>query len=411
MLETLICAVFTLLPDYLFRRYVQGKRIGHEITFFSMWYELRWGLVTCFMATTTVITLLFYFHPSTSAVSSYFRTVTILPEAGGRVAEVFVENNKTVQVGDPIFRLDASSQEAAVETAKRKVKEIAASIEISGSQIDAAEATVAQAQAAYDLVEADYLRQKELLDKGSPAANPAEVERQANRLQEREGQVEAAQANLESVRENIEILLPAQKASATAALEQAKAELEKTLVVAGVTGRVEQFNLQVGDFVSPVLRPAGILVPSDSGRTRFQAGFNQLAAGVIRPGMVAEIGCMAKPFTIIPMVVVGTQDVIPSGQFRPSDLLLDPKNSPEPGSIIAYLEPLYPGGTDHLPPGSNCIANAYTSNHDRLENEEMGTGKRVLFHVIDTIGIVHAAGLRLRMLLLPVTNLVFSGGH
>jgi len=411
MLETLICAVFTLLPDYLFRRYVQGKRIGHEITFFSMWYELRWGLVTCFMAATTVITLLFYYHPSTNTVSSYFRTITILPETGGRVEEVYVKNNQLVQAGDPIFLLDASSQEAAVATARSRVEEIEASIEISDSQIDAAVAAVAQAEAAYDRVEADYLRNKELLDKGSPAANPSEVERQKNQLNERLGQVEAAQANLESVRANIEVLLPAQKASAVAQLAQAEAELAKTLVVAGVTGRVEQFNLRVGDYVNAILRPAGILVPSESGHLRFQAGFNQLAVGVIRPGMVAEIGCMARPFTIVPMVVVGMQDVIPSGQFHPSDILHDPQNSPAPGSIIVYREPLYAGGIDHLPPGSNCIANVYTSSHDRIEHEEMGGAKRAFLHVVDTIGVVHAAGLRLRMLLLPVTTLVFSGGH
>lgn len=409
MLETLICACFTLLPDYLFRRYVQGKRIGEEITFFSMWYELRWGLVTCFMATTFVITLLFYYHPSTSAVTSYFRTVTILPQTGGRVDEVFVTNNQTVNAGDPIFRLDASSQQAAVDTAQSKVNEIDAAIDISGSQIAAAQASVDQAQAGYELVEADYLRNKELLDRGSPAANPAEVDRQASRLQERQGQVDAAAANLDAVRENIEILLPAQKASAQAALEQAQAELDKTLIVAGVSGRVEQFNLQVGDYVSAVLRPAGILVPTESGHERFQAGFNQLSAGVLHTGMIAEMGCLAKPFTIVPMVIVGVQDVIPSGQFRPSDRLLDPQNNTQPGSITVFMEPLYSGGIDHLPPGSNCIAMAYTDNHHKLESDDLNGAQRVFYHVVDTIGVVHAAGLRLRMLLLPVQTLIFSG--
>lgn len=411
MLETLICAMFTLLPDYLFRRYVQGKRIGHEITFFTMWYELRWGLVTCFMAATTVITLLFYYHPSTSTVSSYFRTITILPETGGRVAEVYVRSNQDVEAGEPIFRLDASSQEAAVEAAESKVAEVQAAIDVSGAEIQAAEAAVEQAQAARDLVEDDYLRNKELLDRNSPAANPAEVERQANRLAERESQLEVAMANLDSVTENVTVLLPAQKVSAEAALEQAQAELDKTLVVAGVSGRVEQFQLQVGDYVNPILRPAGILVPKESGHERFQAAFNQLAAGVVKPGMVAEMGCMARPFKIIPMVVVSVQDVIPSGQFRPTDQLLDPQRNVQPGSIMAVMEPLYPGGIDHLMPGSNCIAMAYTNNHDLIEHGDVSGLEKTFLHVVDTIGVVHAAGLRLRMLLLPVTTLVFSGSH
>ena len=31
MLELLLCSLVTILPDFLYRRYVQGKRIGHEI--------------------------------------------------------------------------------------------------------------------------------------------------------------------------------------------------------------------------------------------------------------------------------------------------------------------------------------------------------------------------------------------
>jgi len=43
MLELLLCSSLTILPDYLYRRYRQGKRFGHEITFFSVWFELRFG--------------------------------------------------------------------------------------------------------------------------------------------------------------------------------------------------------------------------------------------------------------------------------------------------------------------------------------------------------------------------------
>ncbi len=45
MLELLLCSMLTILPDYLYRRYRQGRRIGYEITLFSVWFELRWGIV------------------------------------------------------------------------------------------------------------------------------------------------------------------------------------------------------------------------------------------------------------------------------------------------------------------------------------------------------------------------------
>jgi hypothetical protein len=62
MFELMLCSMFTLLPDYLYRRYAQGKRLGTEITLFSMWYELRWGITGCVMLTVLLITMIFYFH-------------------------------------------------------------------------------------------------------------------------------------------------------------------------------------------------------------------------------------------------------------------------------------------------------------------------------------------------------------
>ena len=77
MLELIICSTLTILPDYLYRRYVQGKRLGKEITFFSVWFELRYGIIACLMLTVSLITLIFYFHPSTSSATVFFRTVPI----------------------------------------------------------------------------------------------------------------------------------------------------------------------------------------------------------------------------------------------------------------------------------------------------------------------------------------------
>lgn len=38
MLEFLVCSLVTIFPDYLFRRYRQGKRMGKEITIYAVWY-------------------------------------------------------------------------------------------------------------------------------------------------------------------------------------------------------------------------------------------------------------------------------------------------------------------------------------------------------------------------------------
>ncbi len=409
MLEFLFCSMITILPDWLFRRFHQGKRWGQEITIYTMWYELRWGLTTCFLLTLTLITIVFYFHPSTTNVVSYFRTVTILSEGGGRVAEVYVTNEEYVKKGDPIFRLDGASQEAAAETARARIAEIDALIAVSQSELASAEALVDQAEAALEQSLDEQARKVTLYEQNSPAVTEREVERLENIVAEREASLEAALSNKSAVVTRIDVQYPAQKASAVATLNQAETEIEKLLVVAGVDGQIQQFFLTEGDYVNPILRPAGILIPKGSGVNRFQAGFNQINRQIIHEGMLAEITCLSAPMRIVPMVVILIQDVIPAGQFRPSDRLIDVQDSARPGTVTVALEPLYPNATADIPPGSKCIANLYTNNHDKLDDPELGFGKWLGLHAIDAVGLAHAAILRLQALLLPVKTLVLSG--
>ena len=136
MLELLLCSLLTILPDYLYRRYVQGKRLGKEITLYSVWFELRWGIIACLMLTVGLITVIFYNHPSTTNATLFFRTVPIVPETNGRVAEVYRRASAArSSKGAPIFRLDSSKQEAAVETARRKIAEVEAALVVARTDI------------------------------------------------------------------------------------------------------------------------------------------------------------------------------------------------------------------------------------------------------------------------------------
>jgi hypothetical protein len=125
--------------------------------------------------------------------------------------------------------------------------------------------------------------------------------------------------------------------------------------------------------------------------------------------MLAEITCAARPWTIIPMVITDVQSVVAGGQVRASDQLIDAQQAALPGTLTAFLEPLYEGGIDDLPPGSNCIANAYTSNEERLATEDLTSTQRFYLHAIDAVGLVHAMILRLQAVLLPVKTLVLQG--
>ena len=186
-------------------------------------------------------------------------------------------------------------------------------------------------------------------------------------------------------------------------------ELKKTVVRAGVSGRIEQFALRPGDIVNPLMRPAGVLIPEGAGTRALQAGFGQIEAQIMKAGMVAEVTCTSKPFSIIPMVVTSVQGFIAAGQFRGGEQLVDPQAVARPGTLLVFLEPLYSGGLDDITPGSSCIANAYSSNHETIASENTSTLSRVTLHAVDALGLVHALILRLQALVLPFQTLVFSG--
>jgi len=408
VLEFLICSLLTIFPDYLVRRYVQGKRVGREINLYSMWFELRYGITACLILTISLITMIFYFHPSTSNVTAVFRTVTIMPESTGRVAEVYVDLNEKVPAGAPLFRLDDSEQRAALETARRRVSEIEAEAIVARSELASADGLIAQAEGDYLQALNELETQVELNERNPNIVARREIERLQVAVDGRDGARAASISNKRTLETKIASLLPAQKASAEAALNQAQVELDKTIVRAGTAGVVQQFALRAGDIVNPMIRSAGILVPEQR-RVGLIAGFGQIEAQVMKAGMIAEATCIGKPFTIIPMVVTEVQDVIAAGQVRPTDQLVDAQQLASPGTLTAYLEPLYEGQFSGVPPGSSCIANAYTSNHDALHAPGISTPHWLFLHVVDAVGLVHAMILRLQALLLPVQTLVFKG--
>jgi multidrug resistance efflux pump len=409
MLELMLCSMLTILPDYLYRRYVQGKRIGKEITFYSVWFELRWGITACLILTVGLITVIFYNHPSTTNVTLFFRTVPILPETNGRVAEIFVGNSGPIAKGAPIFRLDSSKQEAAVETARRKIAEIEAQTAVARVDVVKAEGQLKEAQSNHQQT-LDELEAKQELYRRNPGNVPfREIERLQERAKGQLGAIDASAAAKQSVEERISVLLPAEKASAEAALDQAQVDLDKTVVRAGVNGRVEQFFLRVGDIVNPLMRPAGVLIPEGAGQRGLQAGFGQIEAQIMKEGMIAEATCVSKPFTVIPMVVTSVQDYIAAGQFRGGEQLIDLQQVTRPGTLLVFLEPLFKGGLDGVTPGSSCIANAYSNNHDTIVAKDTSTVRAMALHAVDALGLVHALILRLQALVLPFRTLVFSG--
>src|SRR6201988_4646296 len=388
MLELLLCSLVTTLPDYLYRRYAQGKRFGKEITFYSVWFELRWGITACVILTVCLITTVFYNHPSTKNVTLFYRTIPIVPETNGRVAETFVGFSGPVAAGAPIFRLDSSKQEAALQAARLKIAEVDAEMGVARADVSKAEGQIQQATSGRQQTLDGLDTNRELSRRNPGNVAFREIERLQVRAEGQMGEIAPETAAKQGAEERVSSLLPAQKASAEAALAQAQVDLDKTMIRAGVSGRVEQFTLRVGDIVNPLMRPAGVLIPDATGQRGLQAGFDQIEAQIMKVGMAAEVTCVSKPFAVIPMVVTAVQDYIAAGQFRGGEQLVDPQQVTRAGTLLVTLEPLYTGGLEGVTPGSSCIANAYSNNHDEIVAPDTGPLRGAALHAVDALALV-----------------------
>ena len=82
-----------------------------------------------------------------------------------RVAQVYVDGvSGEVKQGAPIFRLDSSAQEAAVEAARRKIAEVEAAMVAARADVVAAEGKIQEARSAHQQA-ADELETKQELNR------------------------------------------------------------------------------------------------------------------------------------------------------------------------------------------------------------------------------------------------------
>lgn len=133
-----------------------------------------------------------------------YQEVEVRPRVGGVIEEILYTPGQSLQVGDPLFRIDDSAYQAAVATAL---------------------ANVATAEANLPVMQAAYDRAVQLSGRAST-----------------EAEVEAASATLAEAKATLD--------SARAALEYAETELSWTTLTSPIAGRADVATVSVGDLVT-----------------------------------------------------------------------------------------------------------------------------------------------------------------
>ena len=199
--------------------------------------------------------LLWYFAadrltPYTSQARVQAFVVPVAAEVAGKVLSVHVKNNDDVQRGEPLFDIDPSQYEIALQRARSDYESVRRSVNAASAAVEAARAALQAAQANHVKAEKDATRQERLYAEDPGAISVRRLESaQATRVQAR-SQEKAAEADLrraqesagESDENNSQLL------SARSAIAKAELDLQRTRVLAPARGLVTDLRTEVGQF-------------------------------------------------------------------------------------------------------------------------------------------------------------------
>jgi membrane fusion protein (multidrug efflux system) len=234
-------------------------------------------------------------------------TVVVSPQVDGNVAEVLVADNATVQPGQVLVRLDPATFEAAVSQAQANVAALEAAVKnvddrsvLAQSEIAEQAAGLLSARAQAKLAAADQNRYGALAKAGWVAPQRQQTADAA--ADQANAAVAKAAAGLETQRRQAATLVSvraqslAQVEQATAALEQAKINLDRTIIRAPAAGVVGARAVRPGQYVRP---GTALMSVVPLGRTYVVANFKETQVARMKLGQRVEIHADAFPGKII----------------------------------------------------------------------------------------------------------------
>lgn len=222
--------------------------------------------------------------------------VSVGSDVAGKIVDIDVAENQLVKAGQPLFRIDASNYQVALDQANATIAN--AEVEVEKLRTDYSATGVDIAGARQDVVFArqDLDRQRALMDRGFTTR--ARLQQSEHDLQLAETKLRNAEA--EAAKAQSALATGAQVpgvnpmiATARAQREKAALDLTRTQVRAPVSGRVSQTSrLQLGQQMITGL-PALSIVADD--RSWVEANFKETQLAKMRPGQPAELTFDAYP--------------------------------------------------------------------------------------------------------------------
>jgi len=224
-------------------------------------------------------------------------TVQVSPQVSGYVLEVLVADNQRVEAGQVIARIDPSTIQSRLDQAIANQRALEADVRAVDDRAVLEQAMIAQKAAGVESARADAGRMAvesrrygELAEKGWVSEQKLQQVR-AGETQSR-ASVQAAEAALVAERRTAQSLgsaraqKVAQVQAAQAAVQQARLDLERTVIRAPVAGVIGARSVRVGQLVQPG-QTMMVVVPL--GETYVVANFKETQLARLRIGQPVEI--------------------------------------------------------------------------------------------------------------------------
>ena len=236
--------------------------------------------------------------PFTAQARVHALVVPIAPEVSGTVTDVMVTSNQAVDVGDLLFRLDEERYQLAVETAEASLQSARQATGASAANVDASAAQLVSARAGLKQAEQDATRLRRIKQEDPGAISERRIEIAEASYAASQGQLQAAQANLERARQDLgeEGEANSRILQAQAALDQAVIDLQRTSVRAPDAGVVTDVRVNRGNFAQAGAPLMTFLASND---IWLQADFTENNLGNISAGDPVEIVFDALPGRVI----------------------------------------------------------------------------------------------------------------
>lgn len=191
-------------------------------------------------------------HEYTDDAYAQGNVVSVVPQTAGTVVGIQVDDGDRVEAGQVLVQLDSNDAQLAYDQA---VANLAATVrQVRGyfSSADAAQAELRARQVAVEQARADVRRREGLVASG--AISREELAHARDLLAAAEAALGTAQGNLQRSRALVDattVQEQPQVQAAAAQLRQAWLDLQRTAIVAPVSGHVARRQVQLGQRVQP----------------------------------------------------------------------------------------------------------------------------------------------------------------